>query len=132
MAYIEPDADALKTRFPAFAAVDDVTIDYWLTDARLTVTDDWIENDRAPAEMALAAHNLALSGAGASGGAVANLAAMGVTDFKSASMSVSFDAETVRRSGNGGYSSTRYGVQFLTYLRRNRGGPRLIGAACRG
>ena len=117
----------MKLRFPAFAAVDDVTIEYWLTDARLIVVDTWAENDRAPAEMTLAAHNLALSGAGSTGGAVSSLAAMGVTDFKSASMSVSFDAETVRRSGNGGYSSTRYGVQFLTYLRRNVGGPRLVG-----
>ena len=132
MAYVQPTATTLKSRFPAFAAVADETVEYWLTDARLIVTDAWIEGDRAPAEMALAAHNLALSGAGSAGGAVANLAAMGVTDFKSASMSVSLDAETVRRSGNGGYSSTRYGVQFLTYLRRNRGGPRLIGAACRG
>lgn len=129
MAYIEPDAAALKLRFPAFAAVDDVTIEYWLTDALTIVTDSWIEADRDPAQMALAAHNLALTGYGTSGGAVSSLAAMGVTDFKSASMSVSFDAETVRRSGNGGYSSTRYGVQFLTYLRRNVGGPRLVGCA---
>lgn len=121
-------ADFLR-RFPAFASVPAETILYWLTDAETTVTDDWIEADISPARMALAAHNLALSGAGSAGGAVARLAAMGVTDFKSASMSVSFDAETVRRSGNGGYSSTRYGVQFLTYLRRNRGGPRLIGCA---
>lgn len=121
-------ADFLR-RFPAFASVPAETILYWLTDAETTVTDDWIEADISPARMALAAHNLALSGAGSAGGAVASLAAMGVTDFKSASMSVSFDAESVRRSGNGGYSSTRYGVQFLTYLRRNRGGPRLIGCA---
>ena len=127
MAYIEPDAAAVKLRFPAFAAVDDVTIEYWLTDARLIVVDTWAENDRAPAEMSLAAHNMALSGVGSTGGAVSSLAAMGVTDFKSASMSVSFDAETVRRSGNGGYSSTRYGVQFLPYLRRNVGGARLVG-----
>lgn len=116
-----------RIRYPAFATVSDEIVEYWLDDALTIVTDSWIEADRDPAQMALAAHNLALTGYGTSGGAVSSLAAMGITDFKSASMSVSFDAETVRRSGNGGYSSTRYGVQFLTYLRRNVGGPRLVG-----
>lgn len=118
---------AFLRRFPAFSAVPAETILYWITDAETIVTDSWATADIEPAKLTLAAHNLALSGAGSTGGAVSSLAAMGVTDFKSASMSVSFDAETVRRSGNGGYSSTRYGVQFLTYLRRNVGGPRLVG-----
>lgn len=118
---------AFRIRFPAFSAVSAETILYWITDAETIVTDSWAAADIEPAKLTLAAHNLALSGAGSTGGAVSSLAAMGVTDFKSASMSVSFDAETVRRSGNGGYSSTRYGVQFLTYLRRNVGGPRLVG-----
>ena len=118
---------AFRIRFPAFASVDDATVAYWITDAETIVTDSWATADIEPAKLTLAAHNLALSGAGSTGGAVSSLAAMGVTDFKSASMSVSFDAETVRRSGNGGYSSTRYGVQFLPYLRRNVGGARLVG-----
>src|SRR6478752_3759426 len=109
MAYTAPTPADLRTRFPAFSATDDAVIDYWLTDARLIVTDSWIEDDRAPAEMALAAHNMALNGADSAGGELADLQAMGVTDFKSASLSVSFDAETVRRSGDGSYSSTRYG-----------------------
>ena len=87
----------MKLQFPAFAAVDDVRVEYWLTDARLFV-DTWVENDRGPAETLLAAHNLALYGAGSSGGAVSSLAAMGITDFKSAPMLVSFNAETVRRT----------------------------------
>lgn len=129
MAYVAPDAETLKLRFPAFASVADETVEYWLTDARLIVKDTWIEDDRAPAEMSLAAHNMAMGGLGTAGGAVGDLASMGVTDFKSASMAVSFDAETVRRSGGGGYGSTRYGAQFLTYLQRNRGGPRLVSCA---
>lgn len=129
MAYTEPDAAALKLRFPAFAAVGDETVEYWLTDARLIVTEGWAENDRAPAEMALAAHNLALNGYGTSGGAVGDLATMGVTGFKSASMSVEFDAAAVKAGAAGGYSSTRYGKAFLAFLRRNRGGPMLVGCA---
>jgi hypothetical protein len=129
MAYVVPTAATLKQRFPAFAAVDDVTVEYWLADARLIVVDTWIENDRAPAEMALAAHNMAANGLGVGGGAVGDLAQMGVTDFKSASMSVSFDAARVAAANAGGYRSTRYGVAYLTYLRRNRGGPSLVGCA---
>jgi hypothetical protein len=116
-------------RYPAFASVGVSQIAYWLKDAETTVTDSWIEADISPARMALAAHNLALSGAGSAGGAVGALAAMGVTSFKSASMSVNFAEGAVIRSGSGGYSSTKYGVQFLTYLRRNVGGPRLVGCA---
>ena len=109
MTYTTPDAATLKLRYPAFAAVPDSTVEYWLTDARRTVTDSWIENDRAVAEMLLAAHNMALQGLGTAGGVVANLAAMGVTDFKSASMSVSLDAEILRASkvGPGSRSPTQ-------------------------
>lgn len=126
MAYTTPDAATLKIRYPAFAAVPDPTVDYWLADARLIVTDAWAADDRAIAEMLLAAHNMALQGLGTAGGTVANLAAMGVTDFKSASMSVSLDAEILRASKGGGYDATSYGAQFKVYLRRNRGGPRLV------
>lgn len=118
---------AFRIRYPAFASVPDATVAYWITDAQRTVTDSWIDTDIEPATLALAAHNLALSSA--SGGAVGDLAAMGVTSFKSASMSVNFAEGAVLRSGGGGYRSTKYGVQFLPYLRRNRGGPRLVGCA---
>lgn len=127
MPYVQPTAADLKQRFPAFADVADETVEYWLTDARLIVTDSWIENDRAPAEMALAAHNMALNGLGTAGGAVGDLAAMGVTSFKSASMSVSMDGAAIARTSAGGYRSTRYGADFLVYLNRNRGGPFLAG-----
>lgn len=129
MAYVQPTAAELKLRYPAFATVPDETVEYWLTDARLIVTDAWAEVDRGPAEMALAAHNMELSGYGSAGGAVGDLAAMGVTSFKSASMSVNFAEAAIVRSGSGRYSSTKYGVQFMPYLRRNVGGPRLVGCA---
>lgn len=123
----EPAIAEFLIRYPAFASVSTATIAYWLKDAETVVTDSWIEADVSPARMALAAHNLALSGAGSSGGAVGNLAAMGVTSFKSASMSVNFDADTIKASNSGSYSSTKYGQLFLPYLRRNVGGPRLVG-----
>lgn len=126
MAYTQPTAADLKLRFPDFAGVDDAVIEYWLTDACLTVTDAWIEADRAPAEMSLAAHNMALNGVGA-GSDMTGLAGAGVSSFRSASLSVSFDASTVAAATAGGYGATRYGIAFRTYLRRNTGGPLLAG-----
>lgn len=125
MACAEPTAATLKVRYPAFAAIADAVIDYWLTDARLIVTDSWDEIDRAPAEMALAAHNMARQGLGTGGVGTGDMA--GVTDFKSASFSMSFDASAVKAASAGGYGSTPYGQEFAAYLRRNRGGPALVG-----
>lgn len=118
-----------RIRYPAFAAVADETVQYWLTDSERMITSDWFEADQAPAMCALAAHNLAMSGYGTTGGAVGNLAEMGVTSFKSASMSVNFSDGVIAASAGGGYASTKYGTEFMTYLRRNRGGARLVTCA---
>lgn len=126
MAYTVPTSDDLILRYPAFAAVDEDVIDYWITDAQRIVTTSWTEEDYSPAILSLAAYNLALNGYGTAGGAVGDLAAMGVKSFKSASMEVSFD-DSVAAKAKGGYSSNRYGVEFQAMLRRNRGGARLIG-----
>lgn len=129
MAYVPATPATLKLRFPAFAGVDDATLQYWIDDARLIVTDAWADVDRANAEMSLAAHNLTLNGYGSAGGAVGDLAAMGVTSFKSASMSVNFAEGVIASGAAGGYGATKYGKDFQVYLRRNRGGPRLAGCA---
>lgn len=125
MAYVQPTAETLITRFPAFAGVAPATIDYWLEDARLTVTESWLEADRAPGEMELAAHNIAKQGLGSGSVGTGDMA--GVTDFRSASFSVSFDASAVKAAAAGGYGSTSYGQDFAVRLRRNQGGPRLVG-----
>lgn len=130
MPYTVPSASDLTDRYPEFASAPAPRIEYWITDAQRTVTTSWIEGDYQPAILAYAAHRLKLEGLGASGGAVGELAAMGVTDFKSASMSVSFDAEAVRKAGDGEWGSTRYGTEFKLFLRRNNGMPSLVG--CRG
>lgn len=117
---------SFRLAYPAFASVDDGVIGFWIAEAR-GVTANWIEADRSPASLALAAHNLSLSGYGKASGPVGDLATMGVSSFKSASMSVSFE----RGAGSaGGYGSTQYGLEFQRYLRRNVGGPRLVGLGC--
>lgn len=129
MAYVPATPAIFKLRYPAFAGVDDATLQYWIDDARLIVTDSWFDNDRANAEMSLAAHNLTQNGHGTGGGAVGDLAAMGVTSFKSASMSVNFAEGVIASSAAGGYGATKYGKEFQVFLRRNRGGSRLVGCA---
>jgi hypothetical protein len=130
MAYVQPTAAELKLRFPAFAAVSDATIEYWLTDSRLIVTNSWIEADRAPAEMELAAHNMVKAGVGGiSAGPVGDIAGKGVVGFKSASFSVELEASAAKRLSGTGYASTQYGADFAVRLRRNVGGPRLVGCA---
>jgi hypothetical protein len=118
-----------RIRYPEFAAVPDATVEYWLDDALLIVTDSWIEADRKPAQMALAAHNLARRGLAAGGSGIGGIAAKGVTSFKSASFSVNFDASAAKAAAAGGYGSTMYGQDFQIYLHRNRGGPFLAGCA---
>jgi len=125
MPYTPATPAMLRERFPVFEAVTDDAVNLWLDDARLTVTDAWVEADRAPGEMELAAHNLVLNGHGKTAGAVGDLAAMGVSSFKSASFSVNF-----KETGRGeGYGATMYGSLFKVRLRRNAGGPRLVGCA---
>lgn len=125
--YTVPTAADLKLRFPAFAAVSNSVIEYWIADAQAVVTTDWISADYRPAIMALAAHNMARQGLGVGGIGSGDMA--GVTSFRSASFSVQFDAGAVKAAASGGYGSTIYGQDFAVYLRRNNGGPFLAGCA---
>ncbi len=124
--YAKPSAAHLAMRYPEFADVAPATIAYWLTDAERQVTTSWIEGDYAGGLMALAAHNLALSGLGANGERDADIPA-GVTAMKSADISLNFDAQTVRDKVAGGLSATRYGIEFKRLRRISGGGPRVMG-----
>lgn len=106
-------------RYPAFAEVSEAVITYWLKDAEQIVGDFCGSIYRDRAIFALAAHNLALSGYGSSSGGVSGLAGMGVTSFKSASMSVQFSSEVIDQRTSGGYNSTPYGREYLLYRRQS-------------
>lgn len=120
------DAASLRARYPAFAAMPDATLAYWLADAARIVTPAWGE-DQEPATLALAAHGLARSGALAGGGAALPA---GLTSFRSGAFSVTVDAGAAQQSAAGGYASTSYGLEFLPMLRRNTGWPFLAGVPC--
>ncbi|QTH19785.1 DUF4054 domain-containing protein [Rhizorhabdus wittichii] len=128
MAYTAPTPADLKMRYPAFAAVGDAVIQYWLDDALRFVTDCWIEDDRAAAMMAYAAHQMAMNGLG--GGIAGDLPA-GLTRFRSGAMDVAFSDAAAARSAAGGYGATRYGQEFALLQRRSKGGARLVGCPAR-
>ena len=120
--YAKPAPDHLTMRYPAFAAVPQATIRYWLVDAERYVTDAWSEGDYAAGLMALAAHNMALAGYGTDAAATAGIPA-GVSSFKSGTFSMNFTEAAANARAGGDYASTRYGQEYLALLRRNRSGP---------
>lgn len=122
MAYDLPTAAELKLRYPAFAAVADDTVTYWIEDATRSVDTSWSEGDYAPALMSLAAHNMALTGLGAEASALASLPA-GVTRIKSASFEAAFTDAAANARASGSFDATRYGQEYLLLLRRNKAGP---------
>lgn len=124
--FAKPSAAHLIARYPAFAAIPIGTIRMWLTDAERFVDTTWLEGDYAPALMARAAHSMALAGIGASDGA-AELPA-GVSRFKSGNMDVTIVDAVAAANASGGYSSTRYGKEFVALQRRNFGGPSVVAA----
>lgn len=119
-------ARELRIRYREFAGVANDDIDYWLEDARRIVTAAW-GPDEDPALLALAAHNMAVNDVPGITKSEADQLPAGVTKFKSASMDVSVSDAAANRSLTGGYASTRYGLDFAIMLRRNAGGPMLVG-----
>jgi len=107
----------LKTRFPAFAAVADDTVNYWIADAENLVGTNWPDPDRDIGIVTLAAHNMASIGLGN------GTAPQGVTSFKSGTFSVQMSDKAASATG---YASTIYGRQYLDMCQRLFGGARLV------
>lgn len=124
MAYTPPTPANLIQRYPAFAAVPTPTIQYWLTDAERFVDTSWMEQDYAPALMALAAHNMVSAGLGTDG-ALASVVPAGVSKFKSGVLDVSFSDGATADRLSGALTASRYGGEFQLLRRRNKAGPRV-------
>jgi hypothetical protein len=121
--YVKPAPSHLVARYPAFADVSPDTIQIWLTDAERLVDTSWIEADYPVALMALAAHNMALAGLGAT--TSSSVLPAGATSLRSGSFAVTIAEEVAKAQAGFGYDATRYGVEFAVMLRRNKGGPRV-------
>lgn len=127
MAHEIPTAADLIARYPAFATVAPATIDIHISDAAANGVDtSWLEDDYAPAIAALAAHNMALLSIGDHGEA-ATWRAQGLTNVRSGGFSASFSEKAASTAAGGGLDATPYGRSYALLLRKNKGGPRLVG-----
>lgn len=123
MAYVPPTSTDLKARFPEFSSVSDTLLDLILAEAQEQVGETWLERDRKPATLYLAAHMLAMEGepgrsaGGTSGGITGPMKSRTVGDVRTefAGFSVSGGGA----STDAGYEMTAYGRQFLRLLRLN-------------
>lgn len=125
MAYVDPTPAGLEAAFPAFLAVPQATIQYWIDRAVSVMgTAGWRESDYTHGAMLLAAHYMTMQGVGT--GAEAVSAAQGASGFK-VMKSGSLTLERFDDGAGGNAYDTSYGRQYLALLRRNTAGPRITG-----
>lgn len=122
--YEKPAVAHLIAKYPAFANVERSTIQFWLTDAERYVDTSWMEQDYAAAIMAMAAHNLSISGFGTEAEQTSDLP-QGITSMKIGTLGLTFDSSLTRSKAEGSLESTRYGSEYKRLLRRNKAGPRV-------
>jgi hypothetical protein len=110
----------LVTIFPAFAAVPQAQLDYWVNRALLT-TSTWNDDH---ATMLLACHLMALNGLGTDG--TSQIAGGGLTGVSSISvgpLNAKFSDEAVKQQISGDFNASSYGQQFKKLLlARSAGG----------
>lgn len=117
MAYAPATPANLKMRYPAFAAVDDSVILYWLGEARADCT-SYPDEIRARAEMAYAGHQMVEAGV------IKSPIPAGVTEFRSGTFSAKLSDAASNRTG---LDATTYGRELKELRRRAFAGPRVIG-----
>ena len=113
MPYIKPTTSDFKTRYPAFAAVADAPVSYWLDEGD-TETATWPDDIRARAVMAYAAHKLTETGA------LAGTVPQGLTSFKSGTFSATVSDSLASLTG---FDATVYGREFIAMRRTAFSGP---------
>lgn len=127
MAYTDPTAADIKTRFPAYASVSDPTIEAFIVEAKRLVDDTWLEADYAPAIMYVVAHYLATEdvlggGAGATSPGPVKSESLGdaSTTYDTRGGSTTMSVEDSE------FANTVYGTRFLNIRRRNFAGPLVV------
>ena len=115
MSYTEPTIELLKARFPVFATVADDLLTLVLDEAIGAVGPEWLEKDRATAQLYYAAHILASQGA--IDGGMSAVTGPVKRDRVG-------DAETEFAGvgglyGGDGFGTTAYGMAYLRLLRMN-------------
>ena len=122
MVYVPPTAAELKARFPEFTDVSDTLVNLILAEASAQVGETWLERDRKPATLYLAAHMLAMEGeparsaGGTGGGTSGPVRRRKVGDVETEF--AGFGGGAVDGSMSN-YGLTAYGLRFLDLLRKN-------------
>jgi len=116
MAYTEPTIEDLKARFPAFASVPGPTLTMILNEAIATVGEEWLERDRAPAQLYYAAHLLASEGATDGGQSAVSGP---IKRDRVGDVETEFAGMSAEGAGTMGFGSTAYGRAYLRLLRLN-------------
>lgn len=120
MAYVPPTASDLKQRFPEFATVSNALVGLILAEASAQVGETWLERDRKPATLCLAAHMLAMEGepgrtATGQGSAVTGP----VRRRKVGDVETEYAGYGASEYGRSGYGASEYGRRFEELMRRN-------------
>lgn len=131
MTWVAPTIADFKTRFPQFTSTEDATVQALLNEAVLDVGETWIERDRTPGVLHLAAHLLSvqISGASSAGGGgdvstgVVKRRKVGDVEIEYAVTASAIAAATANpASGIGAFASyytTAYGRRYVELVRRN-------------
>lgn len=123
MAYVPPTSSDFKARFPEFCKVSNALVSMILGEAAGQVGETWLERDRKPATLYLAAHLLAMEGepgrsAGGTGGGITGpMKRRKVGDVETEF--AGFGRTDANGRTDAGYELTAYGRQFLRLLRLN-------------
>lgn len=120
MDYTAPTAADLKARFPEFVAVSDTLVGLILAEAVPQVGETWVERDRNPATLYLAAHMLAMEGEpGRSQSGQGSAATGPVRRRKVGDVETEFAGYGASEYGRSGYGASEYGRRFAELMRRN-------------
>lgn len=122
MPYTVPTAADLKTRYPAFAAVPDVTVDAVIIEANRSVDETWTEGDYTQAIMLLSCHIMAMEGLGTDPDSQSNTGQMSNFQLiRSGQLTLQRKQSASASSGSADwYGLTRYGNRYLELLARNK------------
>lgn len=123
MAFVPPTAADLKARFPEFAPVSDSLVNLILAEALPKVGETWIEADRRPAILYLAAHLLAMEGEPGRSATGGGIGATGpVKRRKVGDVEVEYAGGGTSAGGGSdesGFLLTHYGRRYRELMRRN-------------
>lgn len=136
-----PSSSDLRARYPEFEPVSHTRLTLFIDEASRRVDDSWLEADQSPAILNLACHLLSLEGEpsasvdGVSNSANTNLKngrflkSRKVGDVSNewaesaASAAVGAMSKTALQAG---YNSTPYGAKFLSIMKLNHSGARVV------